>query len=130
VTPSQEAAAAGLLDVLVDSIADRVVAAVAERETPAPIVESSKLAVSIAEAADHLGMSADHFRRHVLPDLRIVRSGRLRLVPVAELRDWLDRSAARALDGARLAHGSANPHGSRAANGAQGDAPWGGGGSS
>jgi excisionase family DNA binding protein len=81
------------------------------------------MAVSIAEAAELLGVSADHFRRHVLPDLRVVRSGRLRLVSIAELRDWLDRSAARALDGAPLAHGSANPHGNRPPGGAQGDAP-------
>ena len=62
--------------------------------TPA---SNGKLAVSVTEAADLLGTSADHFRRHVLPELRIVRSGRLRLVPISELEAWIERHAARAL---------------------------------
>ncbi|HEX4305301.1 MAG TPA: helix-turn-helix domain-containing protein [Solirubrobacterales bacterium] len=122
-TPQTDTAAGVLLDALVESVAERVIAAVGSSAAPALSTEPSKLAVSIAEAAEMLGVSADHFRRHVLPDLRIVRSGRLRLVPIAELRDWLDRSAARALDGAPLAHVPANPHGDRASAGVQGDAP-------
>lgn len=50
------------------------------------------------EAADSLGMSLDHFERHVAPDLRLIRSGRLVLVPVAELDRWADRAAAITLD--------------------------------
>jgi excisionase family DNA binding protein len=48
-----------------------------------------------AEAAQRLAMSVDHFQRHVLPDLRFIRSGRLRLIPRAELEAWLDANAAR-----------------------------------
>lgn len=85
---------------LVDALADAVAARL--RPVPATGAEThadrSRLALSIAEAADSLGMSADHFRRHVLPDLRIVRSGRLRLVPLAELDGWIEGNAARALE--------------------------------
>jgi excisionase family DNA binding protein len=51
------------------------------------------------EAADSLRMSLDHFERHIQPDLRVVRSGRLVLIPTTELDRWLDRNAARTLDG-------------------------------
>jgi excisionase family DNA binding protein len=121
VTPQDASAAAGLLDALVESVAERVIAAIPAPAAPEP--EPSKLAVSIAEAAEMLGMSTKHFRRHVLHDLRVVRSGQLRLIPLGELRDWLERNAARALDGAPLAHASASPHGRRPGEGAQGDAP-------
>jgi excisionase family DNA binding protein len=56
-----------------------------------------RLAYSIEEAAEAIGVSGDFFREHVAPDLRIVRVGRRRLVPVRELERWLDDTAARAL---------------------------------
>ncbi|MEA2361671.1 MAG: hypothetical protein QOD71_816 [Thermoleophilaceae bacterium] len=45
-----------------------------------------------------LGMSLDSFERHVQPHVRLVRRGKLRLVPVTELQRWLDESATHALD--------------------------------
>ena len=62
---------------------------------------NGRLALTRAEAADALGMSPDSLRRHVLPEIRMVRiggKGGLRLIPVAELEAWLDRHAARALE--------------------------------
>lgn len=102
-------------DALIERIASRVAARLTapEPSPPAPRPPEGKLAVSVAEAAEALGMSVDHFRRRVMPDLRIVRSGRLRLVPISELEDWLQRNAARALAGAPLAHGAESPHGKR-----------------
>jgi len=50
------------------------------------------------EAADSLGVSLDHLERHVLPELRLIRSGRLVLVPTVELDRWADRAAARTLE--------------------------------
>ncbi len=47
-----------------------------------------------------LAMSVDHFERHVQPDLRLVRSGRLVRVPVRELHRWADEKAARTLESA------------------------------
>lgn len=52
-----------------------------------------RLALTIDEAARSLSISRDHFERHVMPDLRIVRSGRRKLIPVRELDRWLDQHA-------------------------------------
>lgn len=52
-----------------------------------------RLALTKQEAADSLGISVDHLERHVIGDLRVVRSGRLVLIPRAELDRWLDRRA-------------------------------------
>ncbi len=45
-----------------------------------------RLALSKPEAAEALGVSVDTLERHVLGELRVVRRGRLVLVPVASLR--------------------------------------------
>lgn len=59
-----------------------------------------RLALSREEAAASLGMSLDSFERHVQPTLRMIRLGRMRLVPVAELERWLTEHASGTLDGA------------------------------
>ena len=51
------------------------------------------LAVSKADAAKSLGMSVDSFERHVMPHLRVVRVGRLVLIPVGELAKWVEANA-------------------------------------
>ena len=56
-----------------------------------------RLALSVAEACEALGVGWDFWAEHVAPDVRIVRRGRRRLVPVAELARWLDANAERAL---------------------------------
>jgi hypothetical protein len=48
------------------------------------------------EAAAALGMSLNSFERHVQPTIRLVRLGRIRLVPVRELERWLGENASRA----------------------------------
>ena len=60
------------------------------------------LAVPPDEAAAMLSMSRDSFDRHVRDELRLVRRGRLVLVPLVELNRWLERSAARTLNGGRM----------------------------
>lgn len=52
-----------------------------------------RLAVTRAEAARALGVSINSFERHVQPELRIVRRGKLRLIPVSEIERWLDENA-------------------------------------
>lgn len=59
-----------------------------------------RLALTREEAAASVGMSLDSFERHVQPTLRLVRLGRMRLVPVGELERWLAENAQRTLDGA------------------------------
>ena len=47
-----------------------------------------RVALTRVEAAASLGMSLDSFERHVQPDVRLIRRGKLRLVPVSELERW------------------------------------------
>lgn len=68
---------------------------------PASLAPIPRLALSREEAAASIGMSLDSFERHVQPTIRLVRVGRMRLVPVAEIERWLSENAARTLDGPR-----------------------------
>jgi excisionase family DNA binding protein len=52
-----------------------------------------RIAMSKQEAASALGVSIDFFDEHIARDLRMVRVGRRRLVPIAELERWLDDHA-------------------------------------
>ena len=52
-----------------------------------------RLALSRAEAAAAFSMSVDSFERHCQPHLRLVRIGRMRLIPVAGLDRWLRENA-------------------------------------
>jgi hypothetical protein len=42
-------------------------------------------------------MSLDSFERHVQPSIRLIRRGRMRLVPVSELERWASDEAERVL---------------------------------
>jgi hypothetical protein len=66
---------------------------------------TKKLAVSIprialtpAEAAAAIGVGPDFFDANVAPELRLVRRGRKRLVPVSELERWTTENAGPALE--------------------------------
>jgi hypothetical protein len=59
--------------------------------------ELPRLALTKAEAAAALSMSVDSLERYVMPELRVVRRGRLVLIAVDELRRWLDSNSARML---------------------------------
>lgn len=52
-----------------------------------------RLALTREDAAAAVGMSVDSFERYVQPSLRMIRRGRLRLVPVGELERWANESA-------------------------------------
>src|SRR4051812_42930230 len=52
-----------------------------------------RLGVTREEAAASLSMSLDSFERHVQPSLRMVRVGRMRIVPISEIQRWLDANA-------------------------------------
>jgi excisionase family DNA binding protein len=60
-----------------------------------------RLALSPDEAAEALGVSRDFLDKHILAELRIVRRGRRRIIPIASLASWLDEQAARALEAER-----------------------------
>ena len=55
--------------------------------------EVPKMAMTIEEACIALGISWDLWNEHVAPEVRLVRLGRRRLVPVAELQRWLAEHA-------------------------------------
>jgi hypothetical protein len=57
-----------------------------------------RLAFRVGEAARVLGVSEDHFSRHIAPELRWVRRGAVKLVPLRELERWLETSASRVLE--------------------------------
>jgi hypothetical protein len=66
-----------------------------------PVERLARLALSPDEAAASLSVSRDYFDEHVLPELRIVRRSRRRLIPIRELERWLERNAAYPLAGER-----------------------------
>ena len=51
-----------------------------------------RLALTKAEAAEALGVSVDFLEQHVMPELRVVRRGRRRLIALRELERWLQQS--------------------------------------
>jgi excisionase family DNA binding protein len=65
---------------------------------PATGRKQVRLALSKVEAADALGVSVDFLEEHVMHELRVVRKGRRRLIPVKELERWMDEQATRPLD--------------------------------
>ena len=60
-------------------------------ETVKPVTPA--LALSVERACAALGVSWDTWKAHIEPDVRIVRIGRRKLVPVSEIQRWLDAHA-------------------------------------
>jgi excisionase family DNA binding protein len=69
-------------------ISPRAAATLSSRRPSAPT-----LALSVEQACQALGVSWDTWRAHIEPDVRLVRVGRRKLIPVSELQAWLDRHA-------------------------------------
>lgn len=79
------------------STAGRVDGRVADAGSLGSARAPRRLALSKVEAAEALGVSVDFLECHVMHELRVVRCGRRRLIPVGELERWLDENATRAL---------------------------------
>lgn len=60
-------------------------------------VSPPRFTLKVEEAAAALGVSRDFFDEHVRDELRLIRRGRLVLVPVRELERWVEREAALAV---------------------------------
>lgn len=54
-----------------------------------------RIALTPPEAAAAIGVGPDFFEANVAPELRLIRRGRKRLVPVAELERWVTETASR-----------------------------------
>jgi hypothetical protein len=52
-----------------------------------------RVALTREEAAASIGMSLSSFERYVQPEIRLIRRGGLRVVPVAELARWAEGAA-------------------------------------
>lgn len=57
-----------------------------------------RLSLNVEQACAALGVSWDVWREHIEPDVRIVRLGKRKIVPVAELERWLADHAERVLE--------------------------------
>ena len=57
-----------------------------------------RIALTRAEASRALGISMDSFERYVQPEVRVIRRGRMRLIPLRDLERWADENAALTLD--------------------------------
>jgi hypothetical protein len=60
-----------------------------------------RIALTPAEAAAAIGVGPDFFDENVAPELRVIRRGRKRLVPVSELERWTAENAEHAIGGLR-----------------------------
>ena len=63
--------------------------ALAKTRESAPL----RLALNVKEACAALGVSWDLWKAHIEPDVRLVRIGSRKLVPVSELERWLTENA-------------------------------------
>lgn len=57
-----------------------------------------RLAVNVKEACSSLGVSWDVWKEHIEPDVKLVRIGSRKLVPLSELQRWLDNNATTVLE--------------------------------
>ena len=60
---------------------------------PQPVAPVPRVSLTRQEVAYSLGVSLSFFAEHVQPQLKIVRRGSVRLVPLRELERWLEREA-------------------------------------
>ena len=63
------------------------------RRSTRPLAPVPRYTLPRREAAASLGISINHFERKVQPELKVVLSGQLILIPVAELERWVQRHA-------------------------------------
>jgi hypothetical protein len=63
------------------------------KSVPRPIQPVPRYTLTRKEDAASLGISLNHFERRVQPELKVVASGQLILIPVSELERWVQRHA-------------------------------------
>ena len=69
------------------------------KSLPRPLQPVPRYTLTRKEAAASLGISLNHFERKVQPELRVVLSGQLVLIPASELERWVQRNARRIAPG-------------------------------
>ncbi len=68
------------------------------RRPTRPLAPVPRYTLTRREAAASLGISINHFERKVQPELKVVLSGQLVLIPVAELERWVQSHAHRLIE--------------------------------
>jgi hypothetical protein len=68
------------------------------RRAAKPLAPVPRYTLTRREAATSLGISINHFERKVQPELKVVLSGQLVLIPVAELERWVQSHAHRLVE--------------------------------
>jgi hypothetical protein len=63
------------------------------RRSTRPLAPVPRYTLTRREAAASLGVSINHFERKVQPELKVVLSGQLILIPVTELERWVQSHA-------------------------------------
>lgn len=77
-----------------DAVSKRELDAVALGGSKHPSVAPvPRLALNVKDACAAVGVSWDVWREHIEPDVRLVRIGARKLVPVSELERWLAEHA-------------------------------------
>jgi len=61
-------------------------------------LEAPALALTVEQACAALGVGYDFWREHIAHEVRIVRRGGRKLIPVAELQRWLAENAELAIE--------------------------------
>ena len=56
-----------------------------------------RVALTVPEAAASVGVGVDFFNENIRAELRLIRRGSKRLVPVTELQRWAEENAERVL---------------------------------
>lgn len=64
----------------------------AERLAAVYAAETGTTTLNKTQAAEFLGVSLDHFDRHIDRQLPVVRSSRRRIYPVVDLYEWTIRN--------------------------------------
>jgi len=64
-------------------------------------VEVPRLALTPAEGAAALGMGLTSFKKYVQPYVRVIRRGKLRVIPLSELERWAEENAEAVLGDSR-----------------------------
>jgi len=58
-----------------------------------------RVALTPPEAAAAMGVGPDFFDAEICPELKVIRRGRKRLIPLTELERWTNENATRTLEG-------------------------------
>jgi excisionase family DNA binding protein len=61
------------------------------------VTATLRVTLTPTEAAEALGVSRDFFDQHIRDELKLIRRGRIILIPVRELEQWAERNATRTI---------------------------------